>query len=73
MNGQQMLKRDFVGDLTPREGRNRRATALAARQAVRNPVTLVALGAASLIALACQLVAPLAAVQIGRASCRERV
>ena len=30
MNGQQMLKRDFVGDLAPREGKTRRATALAA-------------------------------------------
>jgi septum formation topological specificity factor MinE len=64
MNGQQMLKRDFVGDLTPREGRTRRATALAAKQAARSPVTLVGIGAASLIALACQLVAPLAAVPV---------
>jgi hypothetical protein len=37
MNGQQMLKRDFVGDLTPREGKTRRATALAAQQAARSP------------------------------------
>src|SRR5215831_16786070 len=64
MNGQQMLKRDFVGDLTPREGRTRRATALAAKQAAKSPVTLVGIGAASLIALACQLVAPLAAVPV---------
>ena len=64
MNGQQMLKRDFVGDLTPREGRLRRATTLAARQAAKNPVTLATLGAASLIALACQLVAPLVAVPV---------
>jgi hypothetical protein len=64
MNGQQMLKRDFVGDLTPREGRTRRAAAMAAKQAVRSPVTLVGIGAASLIALACQLVAPLAAVPV---------
>jgi hypothetical protein len=64
MNGQQMLKRDFVGDLTPREGRNRRATSLAARQAAKSPVTLATLGAASLIALACGLVAPLAAVPV---------
>ena len=64
MNGQQMLKRDFVGDLTPREARTRRATSLAARQAAKNPATLVTLGAASLIALACQLVAPLVAVPV---------
>ena len=64
MNGQQMLKRDFVGDLTPREGRTRRATALAAKQAARSPVTLVTIGAASLMALACQLVAPLVAVPV---------
>src|SRR6185436_7815733 len=64
MNGQQMLKRDFVGDLTPREGRLRRATTLAAQQAAKNPVTLATLGAASLIALACQLVAPLIAVPV---------
>jgi len=62
MNGQQMLKRDFVGDLTPREGRARRATTLAAKQAAKSPVTLVGIGAASLMALACQLVAPLVAV-----------
>lgn len=64
MNGQQMLKRDFVGDLTPREGRSRRATALAARHAAKSPITLVAVGAASMIALACQLVAPLVAVPV---------
>jgi len=64
MNGQQMLKRDFVGDLTPREGRTRRASALAARQAAKSPVTLATLGAASLIALACQLVAPLVAIPV---------
>ena len=64
MNGQQMLKRDFVGDLTPREGKTRRATSLAARQAAKSPVTLVSIGAASLIALACQLVVPLAAVPV---------
>jgi hypothetical protein len=64
MNGQQMLKRDFVGDLTPREGRTRRATALAAKQAASSPVTLVTLGAASLMALACQLVVPLAVVPV---------
>jgi hypothetical protein len=64
MNGQQMLKRDFVGDLTPREGRTRRATTLAAKQAAASPVTLAGIGAASLIALACQLVAPLAAVPV---------
>ncbi|HEY7375117.1 MAG TPA: hypothetical protein VIF57_23345 [Polyangia bacterium] len=64
MNGQQMLKRDFVGDLTPREGRGRRASALAATQAAKSPVTLVGIGAASLIALACQLVVPLAAVPV---------
>ena len=64
MNGQQMLKRDFVGDLTPREGRPRRAAAMAAQQAAKNPVTLATLGAASLIALACQLVAPLVAVPV---------
>ena len=45
MNGQQMLKRDFVGDLTPREGRTRRATAIAAKQAAGSPVTLVTIGA----------------------------
>jgi hypothetical protein len=59
-----MLKRDFVGDLTPREGRTRRATALAAKEAAGSPVTLVTLGAASLMALACSLVAPLAAVPV---------
>ena len=64
MNGQQMLKRDFVGDLTPREGRTRRATAIAAKQAAGSPVTLVTIGAASLMALACQLVAPLVAVPV---------
>src|SRR4029078_13493669 len=64
MNGQLMLKRDFVGDLTPREGRTRRATALAAKEAAGSPVTLVTLGAASLMALACSLVAPLAAVPV---------
>jgi len=64
MNGQQMLKRDFVGDLTPREGRARRATTLAAKQAAKSPVTLVGIGAASLVALACQLVAPLVAVPV---------
>ena len=64
MNGQQMLKRDFVGDLTPREGRIRRASALAARQAARSPATLVTLGAASLVAFACQLVAPLMAIPV---------
>src|SRR5215471_14888755 len=64
MNGQQMLKRDFVGDLTPREGRARRATTLAAKQAAKSPVTLVGIGAASLMALACQLVAPLVAVPV---------
>lgn len=64
MNGQQMLKRDFVGDLTPREGRARRATTLAAKQAAKSPVTLVGIGAASLVALACQLVVPLAAVPV---------
>jgi hypothetical protein len=64
MNGQQMLKRDFVGDLTPREGRTRKASALAAKEAAKNPVTLATLGAASLIALACQLVAPLVAVPV---------
>jgi len=64
MNGQQMLKRDFVGDLTPREGKTRRATTLAARQAARSPVTLATIGAASLIAFACQLVAPLVAVPV---------
>jgi hypothetical protein len=64
MNGQQMLKRDFVGDLTPREGRVRRAATMAAQQAAKNPVTLATLGAASLIALACQLVAPLVAVPV---------
>jgi hypothetical protein len=64
MNGQQMLKRDFVGDLTPREGRTRRATAIAAKQAAGSPVTLVTIGAASLVALACQLVAPLVAVPV---------
>src|SRR5262245_4219538 len=64
MNGQQMLKRDFVGDLTPREGRGRRASAIAARQAARSPVTLATLGAASLVALACQLVAPLVAIPV---------
>ncbi len=64
MNGQLMLKRDFVGDLTPREGRTRRATALAAKEAASSPVTLVTLGAASLMALACSLVAPLAAVPV---------
>ena len=41
MNGQQMLKRDFVGDLTPREGRTRRATSIAAKHAAGSPVTLV--------------------------------
>src|SRR6185436_7565297 len=61
MNGQLMLKRDFVGDLTPREGRTRRATALAAKEAAGSPVTL---GAASLMALACSLVAPLIAVPV---------
>jgi len=64
MNGQAMLKRDFVGDLTPREGRTRRATTLAAKQAAKSPVTLVGIGAASLIAIACQLVVPLAAVPV---------
>ena len=64
MNGQQMLKRDFVGDLTPREGRTRRATSLAAKHAAGSPVTLVTIGAASLVALACQLVAPLVAVPV---------
>lgn len=64
MNGQQMLKRDFVGDLTPREGRTRRATSIAAKQAAGSPVTLVTIGAASLVALACQLVAPLVAVPV---------
>jgi len=64
MNGQQMLKRDFVGDLTPREGRGRRAAALAARQAARSPLTLVTVGAASLFALACGMVAPLIAVPV---------
>jgi hypothetical protein len=64
MNGQQMLKRDFVGDLTPREGRTRRATAIAAKQAAGSPVTLATIGAASLMALACQLVAPLVAVPV---------
>lgn len=64
MNGQQMLKRDFVGDLTPREGRTRKASVLAAKQAAGNPFTLVTLGAASLVALACQLVAPLVAVPV---------
>jgi hypothetical protein len=64
MNGQQMLKRDFVGDLTPREGRARKATALAAKQAAGSPFTLVTLGAASLVALACQFVAPLIAVPV---------
>src|SRR4029077_17611649 len=59
MNGQQMLKRDFVGDLTPREGRTQKAAALAAKQAAKSPVTLATLGAASLIAIACQLVAPM--------------
>ena len=64
MNGQQMLKRDFVGDLTPREGRTRRATSIAAKHAAGSPVTLVTIGAASLVALACQLVAPLVAVPV---------
>ena len=64
MNGQQMLKRDFVGDLTPREGKARRATTMAAQQAAKNPVTLATIGAASLIAFACQLVAPLVAVPV---------
>ena len=64
MNGQQMLKRDFVGDLTPREGRTRKASALAAKQAAKSPVTLATLGAASLIAIACQLVAPMVAVPV---------
>jgi hypothetical protein len=64
MNGQQMLKRDFVGDLTPREGRTRKATAMAAQQAAKSPLTLATIGAASLIALACQLVAPLVAVPV---------
>ena len=64
MNGQQMLKRDFVGDLAPREGKTRRATALAARQAAKSPVTLATIGAASLIAFACQLVVPLVAVPV---------
>jgi hypothetical protein len=64
MNGQQMLKRDFVGDLTPREGRTGRATTIAAKQAAKSPVTLATIGAASLIALACQLVAPLVAVPV---------
>jgi hypothetical protein len=64
VNGQQMLKRDFVGDLTPREGRTRRATSLAAKHAAGSPVTLVTIGAASLVALACQLVAPLVAVPV---------
>src|SRR5262245_33622251 len=64
MNGQQMLKRDFVGDLTPREGRTRKAATLAAQQAVKSPVTLATLGAASLIALACQLAVPLVAVPV---------
>jgi hypothetical protein len=64
MNGQQMLKRDFVGDLTPREGRTRRATGLAAKHAASSPVTLVTFGAASLMAIACQLVAPLIAVPV---------
>src|SRR5262245_29548245 len=64
MNGQQMLKRDFVGDLTPREGQTGRATALAAKQAAKSPLTLATIGAASLIALACQLVAPLVAVPV---------
>ena len=64
MNGQQMLKRDFVGDLTPREGRTRKASSLAAHQAAKSPVTLATIGAASLIAFACQLVVPLAAVPV---------
>ena len=64
MNGQQMLKRDFVGDLTPREGRTKKATALAAQKAAKSPLTLVTLGAASLIAFACQMVAPLVAVPV---------
>jgi hypothetical protein len=64
MNGQQMLKQDFVGDLTPREGRTRRAAALAAKQAASSPLTLLTLGAASLMALACQLVAPLVAAPV---------
>jgi len=64
MNGQQMLKRDFVGDLTPREGRTKKATALAAQKAAKSPVTLATLGAASLIAFACQMVAPLVAVPV---------
>ena len=64
MNGQQMLKRDFVGDLTPREGRTRKAAALAAQQAAKSPVTLATIGAASLIALACQFVVPLVAVPV---------
>jgi hypothetical protein len=64
MNGQQMLKRDFVGDLTPREGRTRKAASLAAQQAAKSPVTMATIGAASLIALACQLVGPLIAVPV---------
>ena len=64
MNGQQMLKRDFVGDLTPREGRTKKATALAAQKAAKNPATLATLGAASLLAFACQMVAPLVAVPV---------
>ena len=64
MNGQLMLKRDFVGDLTPREGRTRRATTMAAKHAAGSPATLVTLGAASLMALACQLVTPLIAVPV---------
>jgi len=64
MNGQQMLKRDFVGDLTPREGRTQKAAALAAKQAAKSPLTLATLGAASLIAIACQLVAPMVAVPV---------
>jgi len=55
MNGQLMLKRDFVGDLTPREGRTRRATALAAKEAAGSPVTLVTLGAASLMVDWCSM------------------
>ena len=64
MNGQQMLKRDFVGDLTPREGRTRRATALAAQKAVKSPVTLVTLGAASLDCARLSAGAPLVAVPV---------
>jgi hypothetical protein len=68
MNGNELLKRDFLGDLTPREGRCRKAALLAVKETVKSPLPLAALAVGLLSATFLPLSVPLALVAFAYAT-----